>query len=112
MKRFKIYSGPVNCWYNKDDRGLTHLCQIELPYKMYDADNNYELVADGTEDFSEDRYRDIMTRLVYVWDGAKRNKGGHRWFNCFGYIRYHRKDTKTVKEYIKARYNAALVELR
>ena len=108
---YRMYGKELETWTVYDEKGRPILRQIEFPYKEYDK--NGVLCGVGSEDFSADRYhKEMMWKFVWTWDGVKRNKGGHRWFECYGMVRYTRKDVKAVKEHFKRVYNAELVELR
>lgn len=112
IKKFRLYGDAINRWFSEDEDGRKHLTQIEVPYKEYDTEG--DLVGEGTEDFSRDRWNSTPFRsaFVYIWDGSKRNKGGYRWFVCKRWITYKRKDASLVKQYFKIHYNASEVELR
>ena len=108
---FRIYGKTIETWTHIDERGRERITQYEIEYKEYDE--NGELVGIGSEDFSTDRYhKTLLTKMVYTWDGAKRNKGNYRWFECCGFVTYNRKYVKAVKAYLANKYNAELVELR
>lgn len=108
---YRIYGKELNTWEHELENGRVRTYQIEVAYKEYDKDG--DLCGVGSEDFSLDRYNvEMMWKFVWTWDGVKRNKGGHRWFECQGMVRYTRKDARAVKEHFKRVYNAELVELR
>lgn len=108
---FKIYGKTVNKWLVTTEQGWDVWIQAEIAYKKYDE--NFELVGEGTEDFSDKRYhKTIVEKRVFVWDGERRNKGGFRWFKYEGWVKFNRKDVSLVKAFIKAKYNAAEVDLR
>lgn len=48
---------------------------IEVPYTEYREDGT--LKCTGTEDFTAERYKTLVTRYIYTPTG-KVNKGGHR----------------------------------
>lgn len=79
----------------------------EIEYKEYREDGT--LKAIGTEDFSTERYRTLEHRFVYIWDGEKYNKGGHRWFDFVGSVDITEGCLKELKQYIKAKYPQAVV---
>ena len=84
---------------------------LEFEYKEYDE--NGDLIGVGSADFSlERKKRELVNKFVYIWDGERRNKGGHRWFECVGTVTYTRNDARAVKEHYRRFYNAAVVDLR
>ena len=109
---FRIYGKTLTIWkaFGIDDR--ERIFQRELEYTEYDAET-MEIVGTGSEDFSTERYNyELEERWLWTWDGNKRNKGGHRWFELHGYIRYRKSDRAKVKAYYKQKYNATEVQLR
>lgn len=115
----RIYGNIVNTWkawepviirgqYQERER----ITQYEIEYTEYDMNGN--VVATGTEDFSAERYNTTFkSQEVYTWDGKKLNKGGHRWFEYRGFIRYNASQRKALNQYLKNKYNEAeLVQLR
>ena len=54
--------------------------------------------------------------MVWTWDGQKRNRGGHRWFEYSRDVKYIKGKGKEVKTYLKNMYKMAVgiedVELR
>lgn len=108
---FRIYGKIIETWTHIDETGRERTTQYEVAYKEYDETG--DLVGIGSEDFSTDRYhKTLLTKMVYTWDGVKRNKGNYRWFDCCGFVTYNRKHVKAVKAYLANKYNAELVELR
>ena len=86
--------------------------QYEYSYTEIDTESG-NVVGMGTEDFSPERYRrEVVTRWIYTWDGTRRNKGGHRWFDDRGRVTYRRTQVADVREYYRNRYQAAEVQLR
>ena len=82
----------------------------EVEYMEYRE--NGELKQIGTEDFSHARLcKEVKSRYIWTWDGMKRNKGGHRWFECCGLIHYTGQ-TKYVKAFYKDIYKCSVIELR
>ena len=72
--RVRLYGKKVSKWMHEDERGRNVCYQFEMEYKEYSVENG-TLVGEGTEDFSTERYRqEIITKLVWTWDGKKRNK--------------------------------------
>lgn len=101
----KIYGGYKVLWQDSEKREA----YLEANYKEYRADGS--LKQTGTEDFSSRRWATLPIRFVYVWDGEKRNKGGHRWFEYLGAYRVD--DPKELKRYIEVTHtDAALVQVR
>lgn len=110
--KIRVYGKVLNIWCETDENGRERITQEEVAYKEYDTET-MELVGTGSEDFSlERRRKEIEDRWIYAWDGQKRNKGGYRWFRCEGDIQFRKCEKKIVKEYLKKKYNAALIELR
>ena len=115
----RIYGKTVNTWkawetylYNgAEEREREVITQREVEYKEYDE--NGELVAVGTEDFSAERYREICEKWVWTWDGQKLNKGGHRWFECQGTIKFNLNQQKDIMRYLRNKYSdASVIQLR
>lgn len=120
MKRtFRTYGKVLNIWthieeieYRGQVREVERTVQTEIEYKEWDSET-FELVGTGSEDFSADRFRkEMMNKLVYAWNGTKRNAGNHRWFECIGTVNYKRGDAVYVKAMYRDRYNAVDIELR
>ena len=113
--RIRIYGKVVNTWKNLVTMGgieYEKTVQWEIEYREYYTDD-YTIAGAGTEDVQpERREKELTRRWIYTWDGKKYNKGGHRWFEREGYIEYPKSQTKEVKEYLKHKYNAELVQLR
>lgn len=111
MKTYRIYGKRVQEWTHEDENGRERLVQVEIEYKEYDEDG--DLVGIGTEDFSLERMKKtLVTRFIHTWDGKRRNKGGHRWFDYVGDVTYNKQDGKEVKRHFERKYNAELVQLR
>ena len=111
MTTYRIYGKEIERWTHEDEHGRERTVQVEYEYKEYDETG--DLIGTGTEDFSYDRMKkQLVTRFVYTWDGERRNKGGHRWFDFEGSILYNKKDGKEIKKHIERKYNAKLVQLR
>lgn len=111
--KVRIYGKELNCWTYEDENGRQRARQYEIEYKEYDTKTG-EIVGAGSEDFSPERYnKEVKDAFVWTWDGVKLNKGGHRWFEQRGYIKYRRSEAKQVKEYMATKYaGVALVQLR
>lgn len=111
MERIRVYGKKLNEWYHLDQNDRNRLAQVEYSYKEYNEDG--ELVGIGSEDFSSARLKgDMSSFWVWTWDGERLNKGGHRWFECRGYVKCRRSDKKAYKKLAQKKYGAALVELR
>ena len=116
--RVRIYGKIVNKWklcekytWNGKTMEREIVVQYEIAYKEYDENGN--LVATGTEDFSRERYKQIDTQWVWTWDGIKRNRGGHRSFECMGTVTFNLNNKGDVMRYLRTKYNnAALIQLR
>ena len=111
--RVRIYGKELNVWKREAENGRMVTTYEEVAYKEYDSETN-ELIGEGSEDFSMDRYlAEVESRWIYIWNGEKRNKGGYRWFDMKGYIIFRKSEKKLVKELIKARYpEAEVIQLR
>lgn len=108
----RIYGQTVKVWKSEDERGRSIITQKEIAYKEFDPETG-EVVGVGTEDFSLERYyREVEEKWLYTWDGQKRNKGGYRWFEGQGQVRYRKQDNKSAKKYYKNRFHAELVQFR
>ena len=118
MNRVRIYGKIVNTWKAWEPiiiRGQYQerevVQQYELEYSEYDE--NGELVAVGTEDFSRERYREIDQRWVWIWDGKSFNRGGHRAFECMGAVKFNLNNQRAVFQYLRNKYgNASIVQMR
>ena len=111
----KIYGKEIRTWKHiekKNGRDIEVISQREIEYEEYDLDGNF--ISAGTEDFSEERYRDkLISCQVCTWDGKKLNKGGHRWFDFDGAIRINKNERKDVMKYLKKKYaESEIVQLR
>lgn len=112
----RIYGKTLNQWTAVDERGREVLTQVELAYKEYDS-RTCELVRAGSEDIPMGNNPAARNRYalaeVRTWDGRRLNKGGYRWWEYQGIVRYRPSDRKALREYIEHKYpSAALVELR
>lgn len=108
---YRIYGKVLESWEHEIAPGRVRIYQEEIAYKEYDQAG--ELVGVGSEDFSMDREkRELREAWVWTWNGEKRNKGGYRWFELRGTVKYRRNDAKFIKEHFKRIYGAAVVELR
>lgn len=109
----RIYGKVLNTWKSENERGKMVVVQMEVEYKEYTTTG--QLVGTGSEDFSVERYysEEISSKQVWTWDGKKMNKGGKRWFDYHGYIRFNKSNKSQVMEYLKNKYSdAELVQLR
>ena len=114
----RIYGKTINTWkawetytWKGETREREITTQYEIEYKEYDENGN--LVATGTEDFSRERYRQIDTQWVWVWDGVKQNRGGHRAFECMGTVTFNLNNKGDVIRYLWTKYNnAKIIQLR
>ena len=112
LKTYRIYGKRLQEWTREDEQGRVRLVQVEIEYKEYDEEG--DLVGAGSEDFSLERLHKTLAqnKLVYTWDGQRRNKGGHRWFDFQGYITFNKKQSTLIKDHLMRRYGAELVQLR
>lgn len=112
----RIYGKVVNRWYHTVNIGewceRDVVSQYEVAYTDYRKDGT--VYQTGTEDFSPERFRDMVAyKWVHTWDGQKFNKGGKRCFDCQGSIRYRKGEGRQVKALMQVRYpQAAAIELR
>lgn len=110
--RIRIYGKILEVWTAEDARGREITTQTEIAYREYDSETG-ELLGSGSEDFSPARERsEIDCRWIWTWDGDRRNKGGKRWFECHGMIKYRKREKSEVKRYLENKYNSAALELR
>lgn len=109
----RVYGKVINRWYGEDNKGRKITTQKEVEYKEYDAETG-ALRATGTEDFSPERWnKEVAEHWIYTWDGEKRNKGGHRWFEDRGRYVYRKSEKKALEQLMKTRYSdAEMVQLR
>ncbi len=86
---------------------------LEYSYTEYRViDGVASLKGKGTEDFSINRYNSEMhCKGIYTWDGERRNKGGHRWFDYRGFVDYIG-STKALKAVMMQKYGCEEVSLR
>lgn len=117
-ERVRIYGDTLRTWtsieeytFRGEQKEREVIVQRELEYKEYDLDGN--LLATGSEDFSTERYREIDSQWLWTWDGNKRNKGGHRWFDCLGLVKFNINTKREALVLMKALHkDAAVVQLR
>ena len=110
--RIRIYGKDLNSWYTTNEHGRRVCVQTEIAYKEYDSET-CELLGVGSEDFSPTRERSTVDHAwVWTWDGQRLNKGGYRWFENMGYIRFRKSDRKGVKEYLFNKYKPIVLNLR
>ena len=114
----RIYGKIVNTWtawepviirgqYQERER----IIQYEIEYNEYNE--NGDLVATGTEDFSRERYMEIDSRWIWIWNGKNYNRGGHRAFECMGMIKFNLNQQREVFKYLRNKYSeASLVQMR
>lgn len=113
--RVRLYGRELERWCVEDEKGRSIMRQVELEYTEYDIETG-EIVAVGSEDFSRERYKSLLFKMVWTWDGKKRNAGGHRWFEYSRDVKYIKGKGKEVKTYLKNMYKMSVgiedVELR
>lgn len=108
----RIYGKTLEVWKSTDEEGRTRNVQYEIAYADYDEETGW-ITGVGSEDFSTERYHNyLVERWVWTWDGFRLNKGGHRRFECRGYIRFHKGDGAAVKRIMGMNYGATAVQLR
>ena len=93
----RLYFQRVREWHaSEGEHGfINRLLQFEVRYKDYNEQG--ELVGCGTEDFTPERWRDqTVGGWVYGWDGNRRNKGGHKWWEVISAVHYRRGERKAV----------------
>lgn len=107
--KVRLYGNPVETW--KDDKGRMTYVELEFTdYNIYSG----EVVGTGTEQFSRDRYKDVISRLIWTWDGSERRNDGTRWFHYTGKsVKYKRGDGRLVKVLVENWYaNDSAIDLR
>lgn len=80
-----------------------------MEYRDYTEDG--DIIAEGTEDFSKDRFRSLSCYGIHTWDG-RMNKGGCRRFDFEGLcwiLKGHLMETKKLYQKL---YHGKLVQLR
>ena len=103
----RIYGKILNEWFG-EKRQWT---QVEYSYKEYTTDG--ELIAEGSEDFSQARLSLDKTRCnVWTWDGEKLNRGGYHRYDYRGCFEVRTEDMKAFKAYILNKYKAASVRIK
>ena len=106
----RVYGKVVDRW-TADYGGRNITVQFEVAYTDYDADWN--VIGVGTEDFSPERYYgEVSEKWVSTWDGSRRNKGGHRWFEDRGLWKFRKSDAKAFKAAVAKRFGAAEVTMK
>ena len=113
MNAVRIYGKTLNIWKHWDEQLNRDIAvQFEIEYHEYDPETG-ELVGIGSEDFSQDRMKEIKSHWIWTWDGEKRNKGGYRWFENRGCVKYRASDWSGLKQLMKTRYpDAVKIEYR
>lgn len=95
--KVRFYHNIIKKWdagFNSSD------VAFEIEYREYTLDG--ELVGYGTEQFSNPRWRDeIVYATPYFWDGERRNKGGHRWFDELYTVKIRKSERKYVREFFR-----------
>ena len=116
----RIYGKVINTWTAKrmiiwrgQEKEREVLIQKEVEYKEYDTETG-ALRATGTEDFSPERWNnEVAAHWIHTWDGQRRNKGGHRWFEDMGKYTYRKSEKKALEQLMKTRYsNAEVIQFR
>lgn len=108
----RIYGKVLNKWMAEDINGRMRITQREIEYREYDSETG-EITAIGSEDFSPKREaEELAEKWIWTWDGKKLNRGGHRWFECHGSIRYRKSERASVKQYLEGKYTAEALQLR
>lgn len=107
--KVRVYGKTVNEWY--DEGGI--LIQKEVAYKDYDTEDG-TVWGIGTEDFSVERWwKDTDRKWVWTWDGKKRNRGGHRWFEEVRHLSFRKCQRSELRKLLKTWYpEAELIQLR
>lgn len=97
----RLYGKAINAWRVRDEQDRLILRQLEIEYTDYYTDTG-EVAGVGSEDFSADRWNNsIVSKAWWIWDGQKRNAGGHRWFDYVGFVTYQKGKGKLVKKLLK-----------
>lgn len=118
--KIRLYGKVVNTWEHEVERisgcdgkpfKVVQPYQEEIEYKEYLLDGS--LVGEGTEDFSYERYKqDVVKHYVYTWDGEAHHKSGNKKFVYHGLCQFQKTERNEVREYLKRKYNAELLQLR
>lgn len=105
----RIYGKTLETWHDECGR----IVQYEIAYREFDATTG-EIVGAGSEDFSTVRYRMSTTRAwVWTWDGRRRNRGGHRRFECRGYVTFRSSERTALRKYLRVKYpDADAIDIR
>lgn len=74
---------------------------LEVKFTEYSGDG--DIIREGTEDFSQERYSRVPVYEIWTWDGQRTNKGGKRWFEHAQTIRSTGKPAEIRAAYIKSR---------
>lgn len=108
----RIYGKALNIWKSLDENGREIIVQKEIEYKSYDMET-FELIGIGSEDFSPEAYKHFVSeKILYTWDGKRINKGGNRWFDYRGIVKFRTSERKQVLEFLKRKYEAEVAQLR
>lgn len=118
--KIRLYGTTVNTWEHEVERisgrdgklfKVVQRYQVEIEYKEYLLDGL--LVGGGTEDFSFERYKqDVVKRYIYTWNGKAYHKSGNKKFAYHGLCQFRKTERDEVREYLKRKYNAKLLQLR
>lgn len=112
MANIRIYGKTLEIWTALDERGYERITQREISYREYDSET-CELVGFGSEDFSPEREKmELENRWAWTWDGERRNKGGKRWFEDHGLVKFRKSEKAEVKRYLQSKHDAVEIQLR
>lgn len=110
--KIRLYGKTLEIWTAEDEQGRKRITQREIRYYEYDSETG-ERLGIGSEDFSPERQGiELEDRWIWTWDGERRNKGGNRWFEDHGLIRFRKSEKAEVKRYLKNKFGAAELQLR
>lgn len=107
--KVRIYGKTVSKWHDEAGR----LIQKEVGYMDYDTDDG-TVWGMGTEDFSPVRWsRDVDDKWIWIWDGRKRNRGGHRAFELVRHLRFRKSQRAELRKLLHTMYpQAEMIQLR
>lgn len=107
MAKVRVYGKNTYTWY---DEITGHYTQKEYEYREFDTVTG-QLVGMGTEDFSSERYKnDVSEFWAWYWTGEY-NRGGHRKFEDYGFVKCRKSDRKNFREFLKNKYNTEVIRL-
>lgn len=116
IETLRLYGKKLKVWKETEKLATGHeyerTTQVELAYKTVNLDG--DVVAAGSEDFSPERMDSSLVYLdIWTWDGEKRDRGGHRYFDRQKRVRINRADKKKLRRVVAKWYpQAAEISIR